>query len=434
MIILRFSSLLFIVSFFHVFVAAQGCDCCNLEAKGQKKYDAGDWLGAATTWKNAQKMPDANQCPNLSILIKKAQDKISVANRQVRQNVRTEPNKEPGPQAETNRIADDSYWDALKDGDTADCEKYLRKYPNGVHAAEARERLLVLTPKKIASTVPSTEVTTLTPNGIGKGTTESKGTGGMPSNMIFISGGTFQMGSNDAEADNNEKPVHSVSVGSFYLSKYEVTVKEYLQFVNETNGDAPVWKKKNYKYDEMVGLGENYNKLGNALTSEHNPIVGITWNDAVAYCVWLSKKTGKSYRLPTEAEWEYAAGGGDFAKSTRTKWAGTSIEVQLQKFSNSAGTNGLDSYKYTAPVGSFQPNNLGLYDMSGNVWEWCTDNFEEYSSGQKKKSTGLIKGLRHIVRGGSWEEKAVHCRVADRSKFPPTSCSTTIGFRVAASN
>jgi formylglycine-generating enzyme required for sulfatase activity len=280
--------------------------------------------------------------------------------------------------------------------------------------------------------------------------------------MILIKGGRFQMGS--TEGDSDEKPVHTVTVSDFYMSKYEVTYQQFEEFIRSTNYKTTAevegyswvwtgsWEKKdgiNWRYD-VSGLPRSKSE------SEH-PVIHVSWYDAVEYCNYLSRKEGltpaymidksrkdpnnessyddikwsitwnknaNGYRLPTEAEWEYASGGG---ASNRTKWSGTNSESSPGNyawyFSNSGNK--------THPVGIKEPNSLGLYDMSGNVWEWCWDWYGDYSSSSQTNPTGPSSGSYRVLRGGSWRSSgATSCRVAYRGDNLPSNRNVNLGFRL----
>ncbi len=280
-------------------------------------------------------------------------------------------------------------------------------------------------------------------------TGQGQGVGSKPGNMVLIKGGTFEMGDQFGDGGSDEKPLHSVTVKDFYLAKTELTAKEYLQFVSETNSHAPEWQEKGSKYNATTGTDTQYKNLGAALTNDSHPIVGISWNDAVAYCNWRSKKEGftpcytvsgstttcdwqaNGYRLPTEAEWEYAARSG----GAKEKWAGTSDQNVLGRFANMSGKT--DGYEYTAPVGTFQANAKGLFDMSGNVWEWCWDwHGEWYGSYSSSAATDLrsaVSGYCRVIRGGSWFNDLRSCRAANRDCASPTIRYDDLGFRPARS-
>ena len=273
--------------------------------------------------------------------------------------------------------------------------------------------------------------------------------------MVRIPGGSFDMGSADGEAD--EKPVHVVTVSSFLMGKYEVTVSQFAQFVAETSyqtdaekgGSSRLWNPKTNKYADSTGINWRYDALGRRrLAGEYNhPVVHVSHNDALAFCSWLSKKTGKTYRLPTEAEWEYAAGNGtahttySWGASDPSKAAGGNVADETF----GATFNGTitytifkgytDGYATTSPVGVLAANRLGLYDMTGNVLEWCQD---WYDSAYYANSSGSVNpagpttGTYRVLRGGSWLNYPRFCRVADRNSSTPTYRDFHVGFRVVS--
>jgi formylglycine-generating enzyme required for sulfatase activity len=165
----------------------------------------------------------------------------------------------------------------------------------------------------------------------------------------------------------------------------------------------------------------------------------VSWNDATAYCKWLQETTGKGYRLPTEAEWEYAARGGNQSKNY--KYAGTNDESSLYRYANFADKNTdfswsvksqNDNYAYTAPVGKYLSNELGIYDMSGNVWEWCSDWYgsDYYKNSSSNNPQGASSGTYRVLRGGAWYGTPAICRFAFRRTNAPAYRITDIGFRV----
>jgi formylglycine-generating enzyme required for sulfatase activity len=261
--------------------------------------------------------------------------------------------------------------------------------------------------------------------------------------MVPIAGGTFLMGSNDG--DENERPVHSVTLSDYRLGRYEVTVGEYLTFVQATGGNEPDWLEKGNKYHIDTGSKDYYKKYGYSRTALSLPIVGVSWYDAVAYCNWLSEQHGYSpayriegetvtpiwanngYRLPTEAEWEYAArdrGGNQI-------WAGTSAETSLPEYVNHDGSR--DGFSSAAPVGKLRPNRLGLYDMSGNVREWCWDCYGDYTSDSVRDPKGPSRGSLHVIRGGDWVWGPEKCRTTNREFDFAGSANFHYGFRLARS-
>ncbi|MCP1386255.1 SUMF1/EgtB/PvdO family nonheme iron enzyme [Runella salmonicolor] len=233
--------------------------------------------------------------------------------------------------------------------------------------------------------------------------------------MVSIQGGTFKRGD------------YEITVNSFSMGKYEVTVGQYLQFCKETNGHWPEWKEKGSDYNIESGNDYHYKKMGKALTNPEYPIVGVSWHDAVAFCDWLSKKDGKVYRLPTEAEWEYAAGGGS---GERSIWSGTSNEGAVNQYGNIIQKT--DGYEYTSPVGVFPPNSLSLHDLIGNVWEWCNDWYGDYLKQSVVNPKGPVNGIYRVLRGGSWFLPPNHARVAYRYSNSPGIRSAYYGFRVVS--
>ena len=270
--------------------------------------------------------------------------------------------------------------------------------------------------------------------------------------MVYIKGGTFDMGSTEGEED--EKPVHTVTVSGFSMAKYETTVREFAQFVAETNyktdaekhNSSRMWSPMTNKVGDSIGINWQYGADCVKLMSGmyNHPVVHVSHNDAVAYCKWLTKKTGKTYRLPTEAEWEYAKGNG--SKHTKYSWGdgeptglvgNVADETFQQKFTNfdwkrfKAYTDG---YSYTAPVGSFKSNINGLHDMTGNVVEWCNDWYDKtyYTSCPSINPMGANSGTDRVLRGGGWNNDMEYCRVSSRDRGNPSYRSNHVGFRVVS--
>jgi len=247
--------------------------------------------------------------------------------------------------------------------------------------------------------------------------------------MLPIKGGTFTMGSSDKDedAERNEKPAHPVTLSDFEMGKTEVTVAQYLAFVNETKTHYPEWLEAGSDYNIVTGTDDYYKQIGAALQVPNHPIVGISWNDAVAYCEWLSQKVpGKKFRLPSEAEWEFAARGG--TKGGGYTYAGSNTLEEVAWYNKNSDSK-------THPVSQKKANDLGLYDMSGNVWEWCADWYGAYEDTGKPVSNpkGPTTGSRRVLRGGSWNFHAVFCRVSHRDNSTPEYRNYNIGFRLASS-
>jgi formylglycine-generating enzyme required for sulfatase activity len=232
--------------------------------------------------------------------------------------------------------------------------------------------------------------------------------------MILVKGGTFTMGctSEQSDCDNDEKPTHQVTLSDFYIGKYEVTQKQ--------------WKEI---------MGNNPSKFTGC---DNCPVEQVSWNDIQDFIKKLNQKTGKRYRLPTEAEWEYAARGGASTGSASTGSASTGSATGATKY---AGSNNVDivawysgnSNSKTHPVGQKQPNELGIYDMSGNVWEWCADWYDEgyYNNSPRNNPRGPTKGDYRVLRGGSWFLNYWYCRVANRNNGYPDYRYFNSGFRLA---
>ena len=223
------------------------------------------------------------------------------------------------------------------------------------------------------------------------------------------------MGSNDGDSD--EKPIHKVYVDDFYIGKYEVTNEQFCKFLNEKGNQREggvTWLNITSQYCKIVKQSGRYVPVSGYA---NHPVIEVTWYGARAYCKWAGG------RLPTEAEWEYAARGGN--KSKGYKYSGSNNVESVAWYRGNSGGR-------THPVGTKQPNELGLYDMSGNVWEWCSDWFgsDYYSKSPYENPTGLSSGWARVLRGGSWYLTANICRVALRRRNGPDNSSSTDGFRV----
>jgi formylglycine-generating enzyme required for sulfatase activity len=230
---------------------------------------------------------------------------------------------------------------------------------------------------------------------------------GVTLDMVAILEGKFLMGSPESEETriDVESPQHSVTIAPFYMGKYAVTQAQYQSIMGNNPAD--------FKGDQR-------------------PVENVSWHDAIAFCQKLSEKTGKFYRLPSEAEWEYACRAG----ITTPFYFGETITTELVNF------NGNETYgsapkgmyrKQTTDVGSFPPNGFGLYDMHGNVWEWCADHWHDNYQGAPIDGTAWTVGGdsgRRLLRGGSWSSIPRNCRSADRGRDFSVSYFRNIGFRV----
>ncbi|MEM9895230.1 MAG: formylglycine-generating enzyme family protein [Bacteroidota bacterium] len=307
----------------------------------------------------------------------------------------------------------------------------------------------------------------------------------VPANMVLIEGGAYRMGGRSEQAYQDEFPRHEVEISPFYMDKYEVTNRDFVQFV-ESTGYITV-AEKDISWEEIVDqlpagtpkpadsllqagslifqqtkepvdladysqwwkwtIGANWrNPTGSGCSIEElldHPVVHIAWEDAVAYAEWAGK------RLPTEAEWEWAASGGN--DSQKYPWGDTSVEAAVSLANFWQGTFPAinlesDGFFGTAPVGSFPPNTFGLYDMAGNVWEWCQDkyDFNHYDSQLKEGKSTNPKGSKryydprepysskHVIRGGSFLCNDSYCsgyRVSRRMSSTKDSGFNHTGFR-----
>ena len=220
----------------------------------------------------------------------------------------------------------------------------------------------------------------------------------LTANMVYVSGGTFTMGATSEQGsdyDSDEIPVHSVTLSSFYICKYEVTQALW----NAVMGSNP----SNWKGDDL-------------------PVETVSRDDCQTFIRKLNALTGKNFRLPTEAQWEYAARGGNKSKGY-TYSGSNAIDDVAWYYDNSGGM--------THPVKTKAPNELGIYDMSGNVSEWCSDWYGDYSSAAQTDPTGPATGSGRVGRGGSWRHDATGCRVATHSSCTPASASRDTGLRLA---
>ena len=231
--------------------------------------------------------------------------------------------------------------------------------------------------------------------------------------MVFVEGGTFMMGCTEEQGSdcrNDERPAHSVTVSSFYIGKYPVTQGQWTAIMGTT-----ISQQRDLAGVNQAIRGE----------SDNHPMYYVSWEETQEFVRRLNDSTGMNYRLPTEAEWEFAARGG--TQSRGFKYSGSSIMTNAGWFNNNSGSG-------THPVGTKQPNELGIHDMSGNVWEWCSDRYGAYSETPKSDPTGATVGTRRVMRGGSWGSPASQCRITYRNNFPPGTRNSNDGFRMALSH
>jgi len=243
---------------------------------------------------------------------------------------------------------------------------------------------------------------------------------------VFIEGGHFKMGS---KAHKREQPIHEVMLTSFYLGQYPITNEQFLPFLNEEGNQEEGgrnWVNIEGRYQgARCGIIKGTNGFECVPGLENHPMIYVSWYGARAYCKWLSHKTGKKYRLPSEAEWEYAARGGKH-KSPYT-YSGSN---QLKE----VGWYGKNNHNGTMPVGLKWPNKLGIYDMSGNVDEWCADHWHGNYKNAPEDGSAWIEGgekNRRVVRGGSWGNDDDYCRVSDRLWSSANVRLNSYGFRIS---
>jgi formylglycine-generating enzyme len=285
-------------------------------------------------------------------------------------------------EAEALQRRDDTTWELATEKNTlTGYKQYLTDWPTGRHAAEAKEAIKAL---------------------------ERPDDG-----LVFIKGGTFTMGCTNEQKDcsGDETPIHSVTLSDFYLGQHEVTQK--------------LWQDI---------MGTNPSGFKNC---DQCPVEEVSWDEVQDFLKKLNAKyPERNYRLPTEAEWEYAAREGG-----RAVLFGNGKNVLDSKDANFNASNAYKkaysiggTYRQkTTPVGSFAPNALGLYDMAGNVWEWCSDWYGAYAAGSQTNPTGPSSGSYRVLRGGSWYLDAQNCRVSYRPSYAPKNRNLNIGFRLASS-
>ena len=229
--------------------------------------------------------------------------------------------------------------------------------------------------------------------------------------MIFVKGGTFQMGSDSG--DDDERPVHNVTVSDFYMGEFEVTQALWQEVMGTTVYQQ---RDKDDPSGPMRGVGVDY------------PMYYVNHTEAEEFCGRLNQRlrsqlpAGYSFALPTEAEWEYAARGGN--KTKTYTYSGSNYLSDVAWYADNSNST-------THAAGSKRANELGLYDMSGNVWEWCTDWYGSYSSSSQTDPRGPSSGSGRVLRGGGWINSATSCRVAYRNVISPSYRIASIGFRLA---
>ncbi|MBR4829717.1 MAG: SUMF1/EgtB/PvdO family nonheme iron enzyme [Muribaculaceae bacterium] len=266
----------------------------------------------------------------------------------------------------------------------------IEKCKGQIRSLEAElERYKISKPTSARISQPQTEVITM---------------GIVSFKMVHVEGGTFMMGANegDKNAYPDEKPAHGVTLSDYWIGETQVTQALWVEV-----------------------MGENPSKFkGNP----NLPVESVSWEDCMVFIRKLNKLTGLEFHLPTEAQWEFAAREGNIGKDKRYLYAGSYDAFHIAWFEDNSG-------KKPHPVGQLAPNELGLYDMSGNVWEWCNDwydnNYSEYSNSTTVNPIGPELGTHKVVRGGSWGDNAAGCRVSCRLINRPTFKGSNLGLRLA---
>lgn len=243
--------------------------------------------------------------------------------------------------------------------------------------------------------------------------------------FVYVNGGCYQRGDHFGDGHSDEKPAYEVCVNNFYMGKYEVTVGEWKKFVKDTGYSTDAEQGDGcYYYTGGKWQADGRKDWRNPGYSQDNeyPVVCVSWNDANAFRKWLAMKTGKNYRLPTEAEWEYAARSG----GAKEKYSGGNDIDRVAWYSSNAGGR-------AHAVGVKTPNGLGIHDMSGNVWEWVQDWYGEkyYSERSRNNPEGPHGGTSRVLRGGSWYDVARDSRTSNRYGGDPDGRGNVSGFRLA---
>jgi len=319
--------------------------------------------------------------------------------------------------------------------------------PSGSISPPIRPPATSVAAASVASTPPASLPAALPPrdrinNHLKPAKTAVAWTNSIGMQFAYTPSGTFLMGSPADEVGRyDDETQHKVTLTrGFLMGMTHVTRGQFAAFVQdsghqteaEKDGRASVFDEKGFS---MV-KGASWRSPGFDQSDDH-PVVEISWNDAMAFCNWLSKKEGKHYRLPTEAEWEYAAragaqtayGWGNDPDDGRG-WGNCGDQTAKQKLSNLVAFSWADGYVFTSPARAFRPNAFGLYDMIGNAWEWCNDWYGPYPAGDAIDPHGADGGRTRVLRGGSWRHGPRFCRCASRDYIVPAPQNNLIGFRV----
>lgn len=252
--------------------------------------------------------------------------------------------------------------------------------------------------------------------------------------MIYVEGGTFVMGNNSI----SNAPAHTVEMSSFCISETEITVKSFCKFIYHTNyktdaennGGSSVWRLNKWEKDPNVHWDYNYEGKLRDKSEYNHPVIHVSWNDAMAYCKWLSDSTGKKYCLPTEAQWEYVAKGGQ--KKREFIYSGSNNIDDVAWYMGTTGLTG------TRQVKTKKANVLGVFDMSGNAFEWCADTYRHNvyleRSGKIIKDPIIVddngKISKKVIRGGAWDSKEDVCHISNRPEETFSDSNASTGFRI----
>jgi formylglycine-generating enzyme required for sulfatase activity len=370
-------------------------------------------------------------------------------------------------------VQERAFWERIKDSrNVADFKAYLERFPSGPRVAYSRWMIVkhgggapveLAARQDSALTMPSATTATPVPPKAdlaplipsGGAPLARAGGGDLPGpgaefsdcpecpRMVTLAAGSFVMGSGseDVQAEPDEQPAHRVQVPTaFAIGKFEVTRAQYAAFVKETGRVHPPGCNSTRGGRFHVNSGASWRSPGFS-QQDNEPVVCVNWDDAQAYASWLAKKTGKPYRLPNEAEWEYAARGG----TTGTRYWADGSAAAACKFASVADSafksvaRGMpsfpcaDGYTYTAPVGRHAPNAYGLHDMLGNVWEWVEDCWNQGYAGAPGKAEPRSTGTCEVrvFRGGAWNSKPASVRAAYRDRDTRDERHENLGFRVA---
>jgi len=240
--------------------------------------------------------------------------------------------------------------------------------------------------------------------------------------FVEVPEGCFIMGDTHGDGQGDEKPLHKVCLDSFLMGRHEVTNGQFRKF-------RPAHDSGSYE--------------GNALNDDNQPVTGVTWYDAVEYAGWLTRLSGRRFRLPTEAEWEYAARGGTSGRNywgddpyVACKNANGADQTAKTQWSDWTVTECNDGYKVSAPAGRFAANDYGIHDIMGNAWEWTNDWYDAdyYFESHGKNPPGPASGKLKIPRGGGWLNASECVRAADRNGFAPDFSILFLGFRLVSSD